>query len=203
MKIIIASSNQGKIKEIHKLLPQYETIAYSDKLGKFEIIEDGDSFKQNAIIKAKAIVKKLNHSNFKEDFIVIADDSGITVPSLNNEPGIYSARYAKENASDKENIEKLINELKKIGLKKADAYYTAAIAIGYKDNIYTTHGWMHGEVCDTPQGQNGFGYDPIFIPKGYKNTLGELEDNIKKQSGHRSKALNLALKIINSITKKR
>lgn len=203
MKIIIASSNKGKLKEIHKLLPTHQTIAYSDILGSFEIVEDGHSFKENAIIKAQAVVNALKKTNYKEEYIVIADDSGITVPALNNEPGIYSARYAGENATDSENINKLISKLQNANLHQADAFYTAAIAISYKDTIYTTHGWMHGKVCDEKKGENGFGYDPIFIPKGLSKTLGELDDQIKKDLGHRSKALNLAMKVINSITKKR
>lgn len=202
MKIIIASSNKGKIKEIHKLLPDHDTVPFSDILGDMDIVEDGDSFKANAIIKAKAIVEKLKEIGYKEKYIVIADDSGITVPALNNEPGIYSARYAGENASDKENLDKLISELKKKNLKTASAYYTACIAIGYHDNIYTTHGWMHGDVIGEAKGSGGFGYDPMFIPKGYDKTLGELPDETKKGLSHRSKALDLALKMIKSLTKK-
>lgn len=202
MKIIIASSNKGKIKEIHNLLPRYETIPFSQILGDMDIVENGDSFKANAVIKAKAIVEELKKINYSQPHIVIADDSGITVPALNGEPGIYSARYAKINATDKENIEKLLGELKKKNLKSADAYYTACIAIGYNENIYTVHGWMYGKVIDQIKGENGFGYDPIFVPKGFDQTLGELDETIKKELGHRSKALNLALKVISSVTKK-
>ena len=203
MKIIIASSNKGKIKEIHKLLPQYETVPFSEILGNMEIIEDGDSFKANAVIKAKAIVQKLKESNYKEDYIVIADDSGITVPALNNEPNIFSARYAGEGASDKQNLDKLISRLKENNIKRTPAYYTACIAVGFHDNIYTTHGWMHGDVIDEAKGNGGFGYDPMFIPKGYDKTLGELPDDIKKGLSHRSKGLDLAMKLISSLTKKK
>jgi XTP/dITP diphosphohydrolase len=200
VKIILASSNKGKIQEIQQMLPQYKVEVYSDILGAFEIIEDGKSFKENAIIKAKAVDKKLQEINY-EDYIVLSDDSGITVPALNNEPGIYSARYAKEGASDFDNVQKLITRLQENKLQKANAYYTACIAIAYHGNIYTTHGWMYGDVIDTPKGHNGFGYDPVFIPKGYDNTLGELPDDLKKKIGHRAKGLNLALKIITSLLK--
>eukprot|EP01156_Anaeramoeba_ignava_P004197 Anaeramoba_ignava/a227950_35.p1 GENE.a227950_35~~a227950_35.p1 ORF type:complete len:204 (-),score=5.05 a227950_35:150-761(-) len=203
MKIIIASSNKGKIKEIHKLLPQYDTVAFSEILGDMDIVEDGDSFKANAIIKAKAIVEKLKEKGFKEDYIVIADDSGITVPALDNEPNIYSARYAGEGASDKENLEKLISKLKENNIKRTPAYYTACIAVGFHDNIYTTHGWMHGEVIDEAKGNGGFGYDPMFIPNGYDKTLGELPDEVKKELSHRSKGLKLAMKLIASLTRKK
>jgi len=191
MKIVLATKNRGKIKEFKELLLDHEVIGFEDILGDIEIVEDGDSFKENAIIKAEFIYEKLGN-----EVIVISDDSGITVPALNNEPGIYSARYASLNATDKENLDKLINELKKQNLHKAKAYYTACIAIAFKGEVYTVHGWMHGDVIDHTIGEGGFGYDPMFIPNGYDKTLGELDKEIKKKISHRSKAMNLALKVI-------
>ena len=190
MKIIVASGNKGKIKEIKKILNSYDVIPYTDLIEPFEIEENGGTFKENAIIKAKAIYEKLPEN------IVIADDSGISVPALNNEPGIFSARYAGENASDKDNLNKLINELKKRNIKKTPAFYTAAIAIATPYGIFTTHGFMYGDVIDEARGDKGFGYDPMFIPKGYNKTLGELEESIKQKISHRVKALDLAQKII-------
>jgi len=201
MIVILASSNKGKIKEIQELLPQYEVIPYSKILGSFEIVEDGDSFQQNAIIKTKAVVEALKNINFNKEYIVISDDSGITVPELNNEPNIYSARYAGDNATDKQNNDKLLSKLKEKSIVKTTAYYTAALAIYYKENTYTTHGWMYGDVIDEARGEGGFGYDPLFIPKGYKETLGELPREIKKDLSHRTKALKLAMILIDSITK--
>lgn len=198
MKIVLASSNKGKIKEIQNLLPQYEVVPYSDILGSFEIVEDGKSFQENAIIKAKAVMDKLDDENFKHS-VIIADDSGISVPALNFEPNIYSARYAKEGATDQENIEKLISKLKMQNIAKTEAFYTACIAIGYQGKIYTTHGWMYGSVIDTPRGEKGFGYDPVFIPEGESQTLGELDETIKKQKGHRAKALELSMKVLKTI----
>jgi len=190
MKIIVASGNKGKIKEIKKILNSYDVIPYTDLIEPFEIEENGGTFKENAIIKAKAIYEKLPEN------IVIADDSGISVPALNNEPGIFSARYAGENASDKDNLNKLINELKKRNIKKTPAFYTAAIAIATPYGIFTTHGFMYGDVIDEARGDKGFGYDPMFIPKGYNKTLGELDESIKQKISHRVKALDLAQKII-------
>jgi uncharacterized protein YhaN len=109
MRIVLATSNKGKINEFKKLLPTDDVVAFSELLGEMEIIEDADTFKGNAIIKAKTIYDKLNDENA----IVISDDSGISVPELSNEPGIYSARYAGESASDKDNLHKLIDELNK------------------------------------------------------------------------------------------
>jgi len=193
MKIIVASSNKGKIREIKKFFEGFEVVPYSEIIEPFEIIEDGDTFKENAIIKAKAIYERIPQS------IVLADDSGISVPALGGIPGIYSARFAGENASDKDNLYKLIEELKKRNIKKTPAYYTAAIALATPYGVYTAHGFMRGDVIDEARGDKGFGYDPMFIPKGFDKTLGELDDDIKKSISHRSKALELASLIIKTI----
>ena len=193
MKIVIASSNKGKIREIKEILNNYEIIPYTDLIEPFEIEETGSTFKENAIIKAKAVNEKL------PEYIVLADDSGISVPALNYEPGIYSARYAGEKASDKDNLNKLIDELKKRNIKKTPAFYTAAIAIATPYGIFTTHGFMHGYVIDEARGDKGFGYDPMFIPKGFDKTLGELDKNIKNKISHRTKALNLSKLILDTL----
>lgn len=198
MKIILATANKGKIEEFKKLMPNDEVLPFSDILGKLEIIEDKDSFKANAIKKAKTIYDELEKISFK-DFVVISDDSGISLPILGNAPGIYSARYAGEKASDKDNNEKLKEELKKLKIKRTEAFYTACIAIVYKNEVYTTHGFMYGEVIDEQRGTKGFGYDPMFIPKGYDKTLGELDDEVKQEFSHRSKALKLAKKLLELI----
>ena len=199
MKVVIASGNKGKIKEFKTLLPKLEVFTFKELLGDLDIVEDGDTFAKNAIIKAKTINKLLKEKYPDENFLVISDDSGISVKELNNEPNIYSARYAGINSTDKQNYEKLIKNLKNKNISKSKAFYTACICIAYKDNIYTTHGWMHGTVGTTAKGLNGFGYDPLFTPKGYNKTLGELEYEDKKALSHRTKALNLAMIIINNI----
>jgi XTP/dITP diphosphohydrolase len=192
MQIVLASSNRGKIKEIKKYFGD-DVVAFSDLIEPFEIEENGKSFKENAIIKAKTIYEKLpNH-------IIIADDSGISVPALGNIPGIYSARFAGSDATDKDNLNKLINELKKNNISKTPAFYTSAIAITSPYGIYTTHGFMYGDVIDEARGNGGFGYDPMFIPKNYDKTLGELDEEIKKSISHRTKALNLAKYILDVI----
>jgi len=190
MEIVVASGNRGKIKEIEAFLGCKVT-PFKELVGDLEIEENGTTFAQNALIKAKAIKDLLD-----DNYIVISDDSGISIEALNWEPNIYSARYAGLNASDKDNLQKVVDNLKKNGVSSSKAYYTAAIAIVSKWGEYVVHGWMHGRVIDTPKGDNGFGYDPIFIPEGFNNTLGELEDSIKLNLSHRSKALNLAKPII-------
>ena len=199
MKVVLASANKGKIAEFEKLMPNDEVIAFSEILGKIEIDEDQNSFKGNAIKKARTIYDLLIEKGFDKNVIVISDDSGITVPALNNEPGIYSARYAGLNASDKDNNEKLKSELNNLGLEKTPAFYTACIALVYKNEVYTVHGWMYGEVLNKEIGTNGFGYDPMFIPNGYDKTLGELDEGVKKKFSHRSKALKLAMKVLEVI----
>ena len=121
------------------------------------------------------------------------------VPMINNAPGIYSARYAGINASDKDNNAKLISKLNELNLEKTPAFYTACIALIYKNEVYTVHGWMHGIVANKEVGENGFGYDPMFIPNGFDKTLGELPNEIKKEFSHRSKALKLAKKVLDVI----
>ena len=198
MKIVLASANKGKIAEFEKLMPNDDVVAFSEILGKIEIDEDQDSFKGNAIKKARTIYDLLMQKGLN-DVIVISDDSGITVPALNNEPGIYSARYAGLNASDKDNNKKLIENLNKQNLEKTPAFYTACIAIIYKNETYTVHGWMHGNVINKELGEGGFGYDPMFIPNGFDKTLGELGYEAKKDFSHRTKALNLAKKVLDVI----
>ena len=198
MKIVLASANKGKITEFQKLMPNDEVIAFSEILGKIEIVEDKDSFKGNAIKKAQTIYEELIKIG-QNDVIVISDDSGITVPALNNEPGIYSARYAGEGSSDKQNNAKLIENLNKQNLEKTAAFYTACIAIVYQGKVYTVHGWMHGNVINKEIGEGGFGYDPMFIANGFDKTLGELGYEAKKEFSHRTKALNLAKKVLDVI----
>ena len=196
MQIVLATSNQGKIKEFEKLLPNDELIPYTKLLGDdIQIVEDGDSFKANAIIKAKKVSSLLNDENI----LVLADDSGISVDLLDGQPGIYSARYSGANATSISNIKKLISKLKEKKLKKSSAFYTACIAISYKGHIYTVHGFMYGEVIDEIRGDKGFGYDPIFIPKGYDKTLGQLDYSVKHSFSHRTKALLLAKNIIDNL----
>lgn len=196
MKIVLATGNKGKLREFRQMC-QSEVLAYSELMEAFEIVEDGDTFAANALIKARTIYEKLG-----EGYIVISDDSGISLPVLEGAPGIYSARYAGEGASDKDNLYKLIDAVKAKGLKHTPAYYTAAIAIVSKYGEYVVHGWMHGEVIDEARGDKGFGYDPMFIPAGYEKTLGELDDGIKEKISHRGQALGLAKPIIGMLISK-
>lgn len=201
MQLVLATGNKGKLREFKQMCKD-EVVPFSDILGAFEIVEDGDTFAANALIKARTIYEKLGAENPTLDYLVIADDSGISLPILDGAPSIYSARYAGENATDKDNLYKLIESIKEKGVPSTPAYYTAAIAIVSKYGEYVVHGWMHGDVIDEPRGEKGFGYDPMFIPKGYALTLGELEDDVKSKISHRGKALELAKPIIKMLQTK-
>ena len=195
MKLVLATSNKGKVREIKALCEDYEIVPYSEIIEEFEIVEDADTFKENALIKARAVFNALND----DDVIVMADDSGISVDVLDGAPGIYSARYGGDNASDVDNLNKLINDIKEKGAQDSKAHYTAAIAIVTKSSEYCVHGWMYGTALSSKKGDGGFGYDPMFVPLGYEKTLGELDDEIKKKLSHRSKALSLAKKILKTL----
>ena len=195
MKLVLATSNKGKVKEIQSLWSEYDVIPYSELINEFEIIEDGDTFKENALIKAKAVFNALND----DSLTVIADDSGISVDILDGQPGIYSARYAGEDATDKENLYKLIEAIQSKKVTSSPAHYTAAIAIATKDSEQVVHGWMYGTAYTKALGDGGFGYDPMFIPDGYQKTLGELSEDLKKALSHRAKALKLAKIILENL----
>lgn len=200
MKIVLATSNEDKVKEIKEFLKGFEIYALSEILKPFEIIEDGKSFKQNALIKATAVFNKLSQKQ-KNEFITLSDDSGISVPILGGKPGIYSARYSGEGATDALNRAKLINELNNLNLTKTPAFYTACIAIASKFGNYTAHGFMYGNVINKERGNNGFGYDFMFIPNGFDKTIGELSKEEKLQISHRSKGLELIKHPLNLLLK--
>jgi len=195
LKLVLATSNKGKVREIKAMCEDYEVIPYSELIEEFEIIEDGSSFKENALIKARAVFNVLDNDNV----VVMADDSGISVDILNGKPGIYSARHAGADANDKDNLYKLMNDIKAKDAKSSPAHYTAAIAIVTKKSEYCVHGWMHGTALSEAKGDGGFGYDPMFIPEGYTQTLGELNDEIKKKLSHRAKALKLAKTLLKTL----
>ncbi|QCD51870.1 non-canonical purine NTP pyrophosphatase [Campylobacter sp. RM16192] len=201
MKILLATSNKGKVKEIKSFLKEYEIYALSEICEPFEIIEDGSSFKDNALIKARAVYNKICELNLQDEFIALSDDSGISVDALGGRPGIYSARFS-EPATDEANRAKLIFELKELDLSSSPAHYTACIAVASKFGEFSMHGFMYGTAITEERGENGFGYDALFIPNGLNKTLGELDDDIKLEISHRSKGLELAKFVLTSIEKK-
>jgi len=195
LKLVLATSNKGKVREIKAMCEDFEVIPYTELIDEFEIIEDADTFKDNALLKAHAVFKALDDENV----IVLADDSGISVEALDGAPGIYSARYGGEEATDKDNLQTLMKNIKATGVDSSPAFYTAAMAIVTKTSERTVHGWMYGTALTQAQGEGGFGYDPMFIPLGFDKTLGELDDETKRKLSHRSKALSLARKVLKTL----
>lgn len=196
IKIFIASSNQGKIREIKEIFKDYQIISNPLEFEGLNVEENGDSFEENALIKAKALYEMLD---VKEDFLAMSDDSGLCIDALEGEPGIYSARYANielkvaKNSSDSSNIAQVIKNLKNKSLQSSKAKFVACVAIAGKINKkyieFIARGELEGEVISQVRGENGFGYDPIFIPSGYSQTLGELGAMEKNKISHRKKAL--------------
>lgn len=199
MKILLASNNAHKVKELKALLAPFEIYAFGEILAPFEVEESGKSFKENALLKSRAVFNALNKAQ-KQEFITLSDDSGISVKALGGKPGIFSARFSPQK-TDKANRAKLISELKHLNLDESEAFYTACIGISSNWGDYSMQGFMHGKVITQEKGQNGFGYDSLFIPKGFEQTLGELDESIKARISHRFKALELA-KIILKFFKK-
>jgi len=210
MKIVLATSNLDKVKEIKEFLKGYEIYALSEVVKPFEIVEDGSSFQENALIKSKAVFAKLKELGLESEFISLSDDSGISVDALGGEPGIYSARYsdidesgkmAAKNATDESNRAKLICRLNSLNSQPPLPPPPACIAISSKFGDYTTHGFMYGEAISQERGTNGFGYDALFIPNGFNKTLGELDNETKLKISHRSKGLELANFVLKSLKK--
>lgn len=181
--IIFASSNPGKLKEVKAILEEEQiVIKYLKDFPQIdEPVEDGNTFLENAKIKA---VYYYNH--FKCP--VLCDDSGLVVEALNGEPGIFSARYAGVKVNqDQENVNKLLNKIK--NYKNRNAYFNCTMVYYNGKKFIFTNGRLEGSIIDTPSGVNGFGYDPIFVPKGYHQTLAEMTSLEKNQISHRHNAL--------------
>ncbi|MGN0688326.1 MAG: XTP/dITP diphosphatase [Oscillospiraceae bacterium] len=182
-RLIIASNNEGKIREFKKLLEPFGFDVISMRQAGFneEIIEDGDTFEENAHIKAKAVFEATG-------LPVIADDSGLEIDFLNGAPGIYSARYAGENATDAERCEKVLEEMRDIARPLRDARFVCSIYFIYNDDDeYSVNGTVEGYIGNERLGENGFGYDPIFMLNDDESmaTIGEDEKN---RISHRAKA---------------
>lgn len=182
-KLIIASNNAGKIREFRELLSPFgfEVISMREAGFNDEIIEDGETFEENAHIKARAVFEKLK-------LPTIADDSGLEIDFLNGAPGVYSARYAGENASDKERCAKVLEEMHGVAKELRDARFVCSIYFIFDDeNEYSVNGEVRGYIGDEPVGKNGFGYDPIFMLDDDESmaTIGEKEKN---KISHRAKA---------------
>lgn len=185
-KIVIASKNEGKIKEIRNFLHgiDAELLAMSDFSELPDIPEDGRTFEENAMKKAKAVFDYTK-------LTTIADDSGLEVNYLGGEPGIHSARYAGDAATDRQNNDKLLGLLKDLPMEDRKARFKCVIVL--YNSLYNNlvfEGKCAGYIIDEPKGELGFGYDPLFVPEGYTKTFGELDLVTKNKISHRGKALS-------------
>lgn len=199
MKILLATSNKHKLLEIRQILQAFKSYAFDEILNPFKIEENGTNFKENALIKTKAVFNALDEKQ-KSEFIVLSDDSGICIDVLGGKPGIYSARFS-EKGDDKSNRDKLVSEMAKQGFKESKAHFTTAIAIMSLYGEFVVCANMYGKVISEEKGENGFGYDALFIPKGFDKTLAELSSEEKNAISHRFEALQRARLILQILNK--
>ena len=196
-KLVVATKNEKKLHELKRYLKGVR--ARISSLEEFErvprIVENGDTFKKNAIKKAIIISKFTNG-------LVLADDSGLAVKALGGQPGIRSSRFAGSRKSDKENNHKLLNLLERVPLKKRDAKFVCAIAIADGGRVIKViEESCPGLIAFEPKGEYGFGYDPLFLIPKYKKTFGQLGLKVKDRMSHRSKALKKAREFLKNYLK--
>ncbi|RQD69218.1 MAG: XTP/dITP diphosphatase [Tindallia sp. MSAO_Bac2] len=186
MRAVIATGNVHKLKEIADMLKDFpiEVVSMKDiGLENMEIEETGDSFEENALIKAMAVCEATNS-------LSLADDSGLEVDALDGRPGVYSARYAGENATDGDNNAKLLQELDGVPMEKRSGRFVCALAAAFPNGeVMVTRGEVEGYIDFEEKGENGFGYDPMFYVPRHRKTFGELNPEIKNGMSHRSRAL--------------
>lgn len=185
MKLLVASKNKKKIKELERILSPlgFEPICESDiDVVLPEVDETGTTFAENAYLKAKSAMDATGLCS-------VADDSGLCVDALNGAPGVYSARYSGQNATDDSNNEKLLDELKNIEMKDRTAYYISSVCVVFPNgDTVTAEGRVDGIIGITPSGDGGFGYDPLFLVNGV--TFANMTDEQKDALSHRGRALN-------------
>ena len=200
-KLILASNNKGKIDEIKKILNNMKVEVFSLREMDIDIdvVEDGETFEENAKKKCSEIYKELIRREEK-DFIVISDDSGLEVEFLNNEPGVYSARYAGEHGHDKRNNEKLILNLKDVPYKNRKAKFICQLALINENNEYRgVTASVEGYILEEEKGGDGFGYDPLFYYEPLGKTFSEMTMEEKNKISHRGIALERMNKTIEEL----
>ena len=196
MDLLLATRNPNKTREFHDLLGQAFDVIDLSSFPEIAIPEEtGRTFEENATLKAIAASKKLPS-------LVIADDSGLEVDALGGAPGIFSARYAGENANSKENISKLLHELRaqNIATEKRSARFRCVIALAQNGKVLGVfEGFVEGKIVEPPRGSGGFGYDPIFEPKGFDQTFAEMTPESKSKISHRGQAIAALRKALRDI----
>lgn len=182
MKLVFATNNKHKLDEVRKITSHHpvEIVSLAEINCFDDIPETADTLEGNALQKAHYIQEKFGLNCF-------ADDTGLEVEALNNAPGVYSARYAGPGHDSEANMKKLLHEME--GMENRKARFRTVIALVWNEKTYTFDGIVNGTITTTKRGENGFGYDPIFIPEGYEQTFAELGNDIKNQISHRAKAV--------------
>ena len=186
MRILVATMNQGKLREYERLLadvPGLELDTMASLAERVEVVEDRDTFAGNARKKATEIAAL-------SGLTCLADDSGLEVDALGGRPGVYSARYAGKGATDAENNEKLLDELRGVPDEERTARFRCVICVAHSDGreLALVDGACEGRIGHEPRGEHGFGYDPLFIPEGFTQTMSELGPQTKNQISHRAEA---------------
>ena len=200
-RLVIASNNEGKIKEIKRVLANFpvEVLSLKDMGLNIEVEEDGLTFEDNAKKKSVEIYKELIRRN-ESNFIVMSDDSGLEVDYLNGEPGVFSARYAGEHGNDKKNNEKLLLNLSGVSDDNRKARFVCQLALINDKNEYrTVRGTVDGYILEEEKGNGGFGYDPLFFYKPLNKSFGELTMEEKNEISHRGVALQKVKEIIKEL----
>ena len=191
MKLIFASKNQNKLKEIKKIIPnKIELLSLKDLNFEKDIPENEKTIEKNAIFKANFICEKFNVN-------VFSDDTGLEVKALDGQPGVHSARYAGNEKNAEKNIEKLLFDMKNI--KNREARFKTIIALFLNKKLHLFEGIIEGQILKSKKGINGFGYDCIFKPNGYNKSFGELSFKIKNKISHRAIATKKLITFLQSL----
>lgn len=189
MQLVFATNNLNKLKEVQSLIPQQITLLSLKDIGCFEDVpETQNTIKGNAIQKADYIKQQYGYDCF-------ADDTGLEVDALNNQPGVFSARYAGPQRDANDNMALLLKNLKE--QPNRNAQFKTVVALHLNGKLETFTGICKGEITTSKKGDKGFGYDPIFMPKGYTQTFAQIDLKLKNTIGHRGKAVNLLVEFLN------
>lgn len=192
-KIVLSTGNQDKVRELRQMMDEekFQVLSKNDLgLGDLEIEETGRTLNDNAEIKVIELYKALKAKGEDPDqYWILADDTGLFVPAIRNLPGVYSARYAGENATYEDNIQKLLKRMTGLEMGDRNAYFMTVIAVIKKGELFEYQGRLEGRILEEERGEGGFGYDPVFYVIDQGKTLAEMTLEEKNQISHRSQAL--------------
>ena len=193
MTLVLATRNPGKISEIKVLLHGVRVVPAASFAGCPEPEETGRTFEENALIKARAVSRYTGRT-------ALADDSGLEVDALDGAPGVHSARYAGTDATDQDNIRRLLDALDGISDAGRTARFRCVVAVVVPDGrTWTAEGACEGRILQAPRGDAGFGYDPLFVPAGYESTFAELDAGVKNRISHRALALRRIVDVLKTL----